>query len=200
LAVVGLYLHPTDNPLVLSVDKKATIQDSDRSESRLPVKAHDLKRLRHARERNWAASLLAALETHTIQICGESIPCDNGETCVRFLRGMLHTYPGEDPHVVPDSSSSHRSKRTLDWARRQERIDLKFTPTRASWLNQIEIWLAILTRKVVQRGIFKSREELVARLTSFIEAYNEEGWAFQWIYKGAPLATRLSQPICPTVH
>ena len=71
---------------------------------------------------------------------------------------------------------------------KQQRLHLAFTPTHASWLNQIEIWFGILTRKVVRRGIFKSREELVERLMSFIQAYNREARPFEWTYTGNPLA------------
>jgi len=71
---------------------------------------------------------------------------------------------------------------------KQKRLHLTFTPTHASWLNQIEIWFGILTRKIVRRGIFKSRQELVQRLMNFIEAYNQEAQPFQWTYTGNPLA------------
>ena len=81
-----------------------------------------------------------------------------------------------------DNGSSHRSKKTLAWAAKHKR------PTHASWLNQIEIWFAILTRKVVRRGIFKSRDELVQRLLRFIETYNQDARPFQWTYSGNPMA------------
>jgi len=89
---------------------------------------------------------------------------------------------------VLDNGSSHRSKKTLAWVAKKKHLHLKFTPTHASWLNQIETWFGILTKKVVRRGIFTSKEELVAKLMSFIEAYNKEARPFQWTYTGNPLA------------
>jgi putative transposase len=188
LAVIGLYLNPPDNAVILSVDEKTSIQALDRTQPRLPMKAHRVERLSHEYKRNGTASLLAALEVHSGQVYGQSIRHNNSETFIRFLRRMLQNYPGKELYVILDNGSSHRSKRTIGWASKQKRIHLKFTPTHASWLNQIEIWFGILTRKVVRRGIFKSREELVAKLMSFIEAYNKEARPFQWTYKGDPLA------------
>jgi len=89
---------------------------------------------------------------------------------------LLNAYPGKELHIITDNGSSHRSKKTRAWVAKQKRLHLAFTPTHASWLNQIEIWFGILTRKVVRRGIFKSRQELVERLTSFIEILQSGGW------------------------
>lgn len=85
-------------------------------------------------------------------------------------------------------TTSNRSKITRTWAAKQQRLHLVYTPTHASWLNQIELFFGILTRKVIRRGIFKSRQELVQRLMAFIAAYNAEARPFQWTYSGNPLA------------
>jgi putative transposase len=187
LAVIGLYLNPPQNAVVLSVDEKTSIQALDRTQPRLPMKPHRIERLSHEYKRNGTASLLAALEVHSGQVRGESIRRNNSETFIRFLRRLLQIYPDKELYVVLDNGSSHRSKKTLAWVTKKKRLHLKFTPTHASWLNQIEIWFGILTRKVVRRGIFKSREELVAKLMNFIEAYNKEARPFQWTYTGNPL-------------
>lgn len=188
LAVIGLYLNPPENAVVLSVDEKTSIQALDRTQPRLPMKPHRIERLSHEYKRNGTASLLAALEVHSGQVKGQSIRRNNSETFIRFLRRLLQSYPDKELYVVLDNGSSHRSKKTLAWVAKKKRLHLKFTPTHASWLNQIEIWFGILTRKVVRRGIFKSREELVAKLMSFIEAYNKQARPFQWTYTGNPLA------------
>jgi transposase len=188
LAVIGLYLNPPANAVVLSVDEKTSIQALDRTQPRLPMKPHRIERLSHEYKRNGTASLLAALEVHSGQVQGQSIRRNNSETFIRFLRRLLQAYPDKDLYVVLDNGSSHRSKKTLAWVAKNKRLHLKFTPTHASWLNQIEIWFGILTRKVVRRGIFKSREELVAKLMDFIEAYNKQARPFEWTYTGNPLA------------
>jgi transposase len=188
LAVIGLYLNPPENAVVLSVDEKTSIQALDRTQPRLPMKPHQVERLSHEYKRNGTASLLAALEVHSGQVKGQSIRRNNSETFIRFLRHLLQAYPDKDLYVVLDNGSSHRSKKTLAWVAKKKRLHLKFTPTHASWLNQIEIWFGILTRKLVRRGIFQSREELVKKLMDFIEAYNKEARPFQWTYTGNPLA------------
>jgi len=188
LAVIGLYLNPPENAVVLSVDEKTSIQALDRTQPRLPMKPHRIERLSHEYKRNGTASLLAALEVHSGQVKGQSIRHNNSETFIRFLRRLLQSYPDKELYVVLDNGSSHRSKKTLAWVAKKKRLHLKFTPTHASWLNQIEIWFGILTRKVVRRGIFKFREKLVAKLMSFIEAYNKQARPFEWTYTGNPLA------------
>ena len=188
LAVVGLDLQPPKNAVVLSVDEKTSIQALDRTQPRLPMKSHQIERLSHEYKRNGTASLLAALEVHSGHVRGQAIRRHTRETFIRFLRGLLKAYPGQDLHVIVDNGSSHRSKQTRAWVEKQKRLHLVYTPTHASWLNQIEIFFGILTRKVVRRGIFKSRRELVQRLMTCIQAYNAQARPFQWTYAGNPLA------------
>jgi transposase len=188
LDVVGLYMKPPENALVLSVDEKTSIQALDRTQPRLPMKPHQIERLSHEYKRNGTTSLLAALEVHTGRVEGQTIQRNNSDTFIRFLRRLLHTYPDKELHVVVDNGSSHRSKKTLAWVAKQKRLHLHFTPTHASWLNQIEIWFGILTRKVVRRGIFRSKSELIRKLMEFIESYNKDARPFEWTYTGKPLA------------
>ena len=188
LTVVGLYLHPPQNAVVLSVDEKTSIQALDRTQPRLPMKPHRIERLSHEYKRHGTASLLASLEVHSGQVRAESIQHNDSATFIRFLRRLLQAYPEKELYLIADNGSSHRSKKTLAWVAKHKRLHLTFTPTHASWLNQIEIWFGILTRKVVRRGIFKSRQELVDRLMNFIKAYNQEARPFEWTYTGSPLA------------
>ena len=188
LAIVGLYLQPPQNALVLSVDEKTSLQAWDRTQPRLPMKPHRIERLSHEYKRNGTASLRASLEVHTGQIHAEPIHRNNSATFIRFLRRLLGAYPAKELYIVADNGSSHRSKKTRAWVAKQKRLHLTFTPTHASWLNQIEIWFGILTRKVIRRGVFKSRDELVQRLMSFIQSYNQEARPFAWTYTGNPLA------------
>ena len=188
LAVVGLYMQPPQNAVVLSVDEKTSIQALDRTQPRLPLKPHRIERLSHEYKRHGTASLLASLEVHSGQVRAEPLHRNNSATFIRFLRRLLNAYPTKELYIIADNGSSHRSKKTLAWVAKQKRLHLTFTPTHASWLNQIEIWFGILTRKIVRRGIFKSREELVQRLMRFITTYNQEARPFQWTYTGNPLA------------
>ncbi len=188
LTIVGLYMNPPENAVVLSVDEKTSIQALDRTQPRLPVRPHSIERLSHEYKRNGTASLLACLDVHTGQVSGECIRSNNSVTFIRFLKRLLREYSDKDLYVILDNGSSHRSKKTMAWAAKHKRLHLAFTPTHASWLNQIEIWFGILTRKVVRRGIFKSRDELVERLMQFIESYNQDARPFEWTYTGSPMA------------
>lgn len=109
----------------------------------------------------------------------EPIRRNNSTTFIRLLRRLLSAYPDKDLYVIAANGSSHRSKKTLSWVTRQKRLHFTFTPTHASWLNQIEIWFGILMRKVIRRSIFRSREELVERLMGCIKAYNHQVQPFQ---------------------
>jgi transposase len=184
LTVVGLYLAPPQNAVVLSVEEKTSIQALDRTQPRLPMRPPQIEQLSHEYKRSGTASLLAALEVHSGQIRAQTIRRNNS---IRFLRRLLQAYPDVELYVIVDNGSSHTSKKTRAWASRQKRLHLAFTPTHASWLNQIEIF-GILTRKVVRRGIFASRHELVAKIMNFIAFYNQEARPFAWTYTGNPLA------------
>ena len=173
---------------MLPVDEKIAIQALDRTQPRLPMKPHRIEKLSHEYKRNGTASLLAALEVHSGKVPGQSIRRNNCDAFIRFLRRLLKDYPGPTLYVILDNGSSHRSKKTRTWAEKQKRLHLVYTPTHASWLNQIEIFFGILTRKVIRRGIFKSRQELVQRLMTFIESYNTEARPFEWTTSGNPLA------------
>jgi transposase len=188
MAIVGLYLNPPENAVVLSVDEKTSIQALDRTQPKLPVKPHQIERLGHEYKRNGTASLMACLEVHTGQIRGQCIQRNDSDAFIRFLKRLLRDYPDKDLYVIVDNGSTHRSKKTMAWASRHKRLHFAFTPTHASWLNQIEIWFGILTRKIVRRGIFKSRDDLVERLMKFIENYNKDARPFTWTYSGNPLA------------
>jgi len=188
LAVVGLYLQPPQNAVVLSVDEKTSIQALDRTQPRLPLKPHQIERLSHEYKRNGTASLLAALEVHSGQIRGQTIRRNNSATFIRFLRraaaglSRQRALRRSGQRLFAHQPENPRLGGETEW------LHLAFTPTHASWLNQIEIWFGILTRKVVRRGIFASRQELVVRIMNFIESYNQEAQPFEWTYSGNPLA------------
>ena len=188
LAVVGLYLQPPKHAVVLSVDEKPSIQALDRPHPRLPLKPHQVERLSHEYTRNGTASLLEALEVYSGQVRGQAIWRNTSATFIRFLRQLLTAYPHQALHVIVDNGSSHCRKQTRAWVATQPCLHLVYTPTHASWLNQIEIFFGILTRKVIRRGVFKSRRDLVQRLLTFIDAYNTEARPFQWTYSVTPLA------------
>lgn len=188
LAIVGLYLRPPENALVLSIDEKTSIQALDRTQPLLPLKPHLIERRSFEYKRNGTTSLLAALDVHSGKVRGECIAKNNSDAFICFLRKQLRTHPEVDLHVVIDNGSSHTSKKTRAWIAKQRRLHVYYTPTHASWLNQIEIWFGILSRRIIRRGVFTSTSELSQRIVSFIEQYNETAEPFEWTYSGKPLA------------
>lgn len=187
LAIVGLYVDPPENAVVLSVDEKTSIQALDRTQPLLPMKPHLIERRSFEYKRNGTASLLASLEVHSGEVRGKCIKRNDSDTFIAFMKGLLRDYPDQELHVIVDNGSSHRSKKTKDWAAKQERLHFHYTPTHASWLNQIEIWFGILSRRVIRRGVFTSRSDLVSKIMEFIEAYNRDSRPFKWTYTGDPL-------------
>jgi len=183
LAVIGLYMQPPQNAVVLLVDEKTSIEARDRIQPGSPRKPQKIGRLSRESKRSGTASLLACLEVDSRQTRAP-IPRNNSVTFIRFLRRLLLAYPDKDLCVILDNGFSGRSKRTMAWVAKQERLQLTFTPSHASWLNQTEIWFGILARKAVRRGIFKSRDELVERLMIHIAARNEQVRPFEWICPG----------------
>jgi putative transposase len=188
LAIVGLYIDPPENAIVLSVDEKTSIQALDRLQPLLPLKPHKIERLSHEYKRNGTASLLAALEVHAGTIEATTIERNDSDTFIRFLRRLLGSHPSGELHLILDNGSSHVSKKTRAWIEKHKRIHAHYTPTHASWLNQIEIWFGILTRKIIRRGIFRSRDELIHKVMAFVETYNREAKPFRWTYTGEPLS------------
>ena len=112
-------------------------------------------------------------------------------TRVEFLE-FLDQIAAETPsdkmiHLIVDNLSTHKTKEVQEWLRKHINFQIHFTPTHASWLNQVEIWFSILGRRVLKKGIFNSKEELVRALITFIEEYNEKSKPFAWTYAGKPL-------------
>lgn len=139
--IIGLYMDPAENALVLSVDERTGMQALGRKYPNKPMRPGHPEKIESHYVRYGTKSLIAALVVHKGEVTGKCYG----------------------------------------------RIKFHFTPTHASWLNQIELWFSILSRKVLKRGIFSSREDLVERVMKFIEEYNQEARPFKWTYKGDPL-------------
>jgi transposase len=187
--VCGLYLHePGDNALVLSVDEKTAIP------ARSPV--HPTKRaqpgLIERREfeyrRDGTACLIAALNVHTGEVVATDTTSNNADNFCAFLEGIdVATADDLTIHLVLDNGSSHVARKTRAWLAEHPRFVVHHTPKHASWLNQVELFFSILTRKLLRRGEFTSRDDLVARIMAFIDEHNRTARPFAWTYDGNPL-------------
>jgi len=188
-AILGLYLNPPQNALVLSVDEKSHIQALDRTQPELPLRPGKPRRLTNTYKRHGTTSLLAALVVHEGEVTGRCVDSHNHDSFLRFLKYLYRKYPHKHLHVIADNLSTHKHKHVTEWVKRRRRLTLHFTPTYASWLNQIEIWFSIFTRDVIKGAVWHSKSELIEQILYYITKYNEHrARPFQWTYTGTLLA------------
>lgn len=187
-AIIGLYMNPPENALVISVDEKSQIQALDRTRPRLPMRPGYAKRMTTTYKRNGTTCLLAALAVHEGTVDGRCVNSANHQEFLNFLKYLYRKHPGRELHVITDNLSAHKHHKVKDWVERRKRLTLHFTPTYSSWLNQIEIWFNIFARDVLDGGIWRSKQELIKQIMKYIRSYNEL-WAkpFKWTYTGKPL-------------
>lgn len=186
--IIGLYLNPPENALVLSIDEKTGMQALGRKAPDKPVRPGTAARREFEYVRHGTKSLLAALAVHEGTVTGSCYDRHTNVEFLDFLRVLDRTYPSGEMHIIVDNLSVHKHENVRKWLANHPRIKFHFTPTHASWLNQIEIWFSILGRKLLKRGIFNSPDELVAQIMAYIERYNETAQPFRWTYTGDPLA------------
>lgn len=179
--VVGLYLDPPAGAIVLSVDEKTQIQALDRTQPMLPMKPGQVERHTHDYERHGTTCLFAALEVGTGKVTTDTRDRHTGDDFLAFMRRVARAYPAGELHVVLDNVSTHSTPEVRAWLARHPRITFHFTPTSASWMNQIETWFGILTRQAIRRGSFSSVKELIAMIDAFTRAWNEGSGPFAWV-------------------
>ena len=179
--VVGLYLNPPLNALVLSVDEKPSIQAIERTSGYVETDSGKVVRgLKSTYKRHGTLNLFAALEVGTGQVKTKFTAYKKREDFRSFLNDVLADQPQDkEIHVVLDNYSPH--KRNDDWlAKFEGRVQFHFTPTSASWLNQIEIVFSLLQRKTLNGGSFKSKDQLREAIEAFFRRHNERAKPFRW--------------------
>jgi transposase len=185
--VVGLYLHPPTNAVVLSVDEKTQIQALERTQPLLPLRPNLPARQTHDYRRNGLTSLYAALEVASGKVVGECSERHTGADFLRFLKLLHRRYRGRPMHVILDNSSTHTTPDVKAWLERHPQVHFHFTPVGASWLNMVEAWFGILTRKSVRRGSYPSVKALVRHIRAYIEHWNEHPTPFVWTKEPADI-------------
>jgi transposase len=181
--VVGLYLAPPDNAVVVSVDEKSQIQALDRTQPGLPLRPGLVARRTHDYKRHGTTTLFAALEVATGKITADACyPRHRHQEFLAFLKKVAAAHPGADLHVVLDNYGTHKHPEIRRWLAKPEnqQITLHFTPTGCSWLNMVEIFFGIITRQALRRGSFTSVKDLIAAIGNFIDAYNGRCQPFSW--------------------
>jgi transposase len=179
--VVGLYLAPPERAIVLSVDEKTQIQALDRTQPMLPLRPRQVERHTHDYRRNGTLSLFAALEVATGMVTHETRERHTGDDFLAFLRRLARTYPRGEVEVVLDNVSTHKTPAVQAWLARNPRFTFHFTPTSASWMNQVETWFGILTRQAIRRGSFENVRVLTAAIERFTRDWNTGASPFTWV-------------------
>jgi hypothetical protein len=178
--VVGLYLDPPQNAIVLCVDEKSQIQALDRTQPILPLRPGLPERATHDYKRNGTTTLFAALEVATGQITDRCYERHGKAEFLDFLKHVARAYPRRKLHVVLDNYHTHKHDDINQWLARNPRITLHFTPTSGSWLNLVEVFFGIITRQAIRRGSFENVGQLVSAIRAFIDGYNQRCRPFIW--------------------
>jgi transposase len=185
--VVGLYLNPPSNAVVLSVDEKTQIQALNRTQPILPLRPGIPARQTHDYRRNGLTSLYAALEVASGRVIGKCSQRHTGADFLRFLNVITRRYYKRDLHVILDNSSTHKTPEIKKWLEAHPRVHFHFTPTGASWLNMVEAWFGILTRKSVRRGSFDTVSALIKHIGNYIDRWNDNPTPFVWTKEPAAI-------------
>jgi transposase len=189
--VVGLYLDPPANAVVVCVDEKSQIQALDRTAPLLPMRFEQAERRTHDYRRHGTTTLFAALEVATGKITADA--CHdrhrNGEF-LAFLKQVAKAHPRVKLHVVADNYGTHSHPNVKAWLAKHPRITMHFTPTGASWMNMVEIFFGIITRQAIRRGSFTSVPDLIGAIRAFIDAYNQRCQPFRWTKTADQILTK----------
>jgi transposase len=178
--VVGLYLAPPENAVVLCVDEKSQIQALDRTAPMLPMQPGLPERRTHDYVRHGTTTLFAALEIATGKITGRCQPRHRHQEFLRFLKQVARAYPGVELHLVMDNYAAHKRIEIRDWLAANPRAHVHFTPTSASWMNLVEVWFGIIQRQAIHRGTFGSVKDLTGAIRAFIDGWNDRAHPFVW--------------------
>ena len=194
--IVGLYLAPPERALVLCVDEKSQIQALDRTQPCLPMRPGQIERRSYDYTRHGTLSLFAALDIATGTIIGRCFKRHRAREFLTFLREIEANVPGDlDIHIVMDNYATHKTSAIRSFFLKRPRWHIHFTPTAASWLNQVERFFANLTEKQIRRGVHRSTQELETAIRSYIEAVNADPKPFRWT-KSADDILRTVQRFC----
>jgi len=179
--IVGLYMSPPENAMVLCVDEKSQIQALDRTAPLLPMRPGQVERRTHDYDRHGTTSLFAAFDVATGKVIGTLHRRHRAAEFRKFLDAIDAAVPKNlDIHIVLDNSSTHKTASIQRWLAKRPRYHLHFTPTSTSWINLVERWFAELTNKQIRRGVHRSTRDLEQAIKSYLKANNENPKPFVW--------------------
>jgi transposase len=199
--VVGLYMSPPDNAIVLSVDEKSQVQALDRTQPLLPLEPGQVERHTHDYVRHGTTSLFAALNVATGQVIGKCHQRHRQQEFLKFLELIdttLPREPGVEIHLVMDNYGTHKAPKVRRWFQRHPEYHLHFIPTSSSWLNQVERFFAEITEKRIRRGAFRSVKELEQAINEYLENHNRNAKPFVWTADANLILSRIEE-VCKRI-
>ena len=192
--VIGLYLNPPQQAIVLCVDEKSQIQALDRTQPGLPIKKGRCGTMTHDYKRNGTTTLFAALEMLQGKVIGQCYQRHRHQEFLRFLRTLDSEFPGEVPlHLIMDNYGTHKHAKVQAWLKRHPRFVLHFVPTSSSWLNLVERWFGELDSKAIRRGVFRGVKDLEASIHAFLKAWNQDPRPYVWTATVESITKKLSR-------
>jgi transposase len=188
--ICGLYVNPPENVLVVSLDEKTGIQAKAPTKPDRPAARGRPARREHEYIRNGTQCLFACLKVHAGDVLAMASKTRNRFDLIRFLEHLDSEIPvveGQKIVAISDNLSTRGTQEVTDWLEGHPRWSFQFTPTHASWLNQVEIFFSILYRRLLKHGMFTSEQDLAEQMLAFIETYNQTAKPFAWTYTGKVL-------------
>ena len=192
--VVGLYLNPPQQAIVLCVDEKSQMQALDRTQPGLPIQKGRCGTMTHDYKRHGTTTLFAALEMLQGKVIGQCYQRHRQQEFLRFLRTLDQEFPGKVAlHLIVDNYGTHKHANVRAWLKRHPRFVLHFVPTSSSWLNLVERWFGVLDDKAIRRGVFRSVADLKVAIDEFLTAWNKNPKPFVWTATVESITEKLSR-------
>ena len=193
-AIVGLYLHPPEHALVLSVDEKSQIQALDRTQPGLPMKKGRGQTMTHDYKRNGTTTLFAALNPANGEVYGLCQQKHRHQEWLKFLRMIDQTVvAGKEIYLICDNYATHKHERVQRWLEAHKRFHVRFTPTSSSWLNMVERFFRDLTQNRLKRGVFQDLEQLIMAIGEYIDGHNQNPKPVIWTAKAADILEKVTR-------
>jgi transposase len=198
--IVGLYLNPPQNALVLCVDEKSQVQALERTQPLLPMGLGYVEGITHDYVRHGTTTLFAALDVANGSILSQCKPRHRHQEFLSFLRHIEANVPDYlDVHLICDNYGTHKHAKVRAWLARRPRFHLHFTPTYSSWLNQVERWFALISNQAIRRGSFDSVTDLKRKISEFVEYYNQHPRPFMWTATTESILAKLER-LCKVIN
>jgi putative transposase len=198
--IVGLYMSPPDNALVLCVDEKSQCQALERTQPVLPMGLGYLEGVTHDYVRHGTTTLFAALDVASGEVIAQCKQRHRHQEFLAFLNHIDRNVPDElDIHIICDNYSTHKHPKVRAWLAKRPRYHIHFTPTYASWLNQVERWFGLITQQAIRRASFKSVPDLVARIRQYTEHYNLTARPFVWTATADSIIAKIER-LCKVIN